>query len=123
MKTKPWTKHTAKDAMLDLCLKIRSGIIGYLASFHSFRKKRTTKTAPNTKRQTTVAEDQGKLTPPYVRPSRNITVPAVIVMTPIQSMALRPDMMAVFGVSMSRKKRMMANAIASKGTRRVSVEG
>lgn len=71
---------------------------------------------PNTSRQTTVAEDQGKDTPPYSRPRRNMTVPPVTSMTPSQSMAFRPARMGVFGVSMSRKNRMMAKAMPSKGT-------
>ena len=93
--------------------------MGYLASFHSARKKRTMVTTPKIRRQRTVAEDQGKETPPYSRPKRNITVPPVMVMTPIQSMALRPARMGVLGVSMSRKKRMMTKASASNGTARL----
>lgn len=75
---------------------------------------------PNTSRQTTVAEDQGKDTPPYSRPRRNMTVPPVTSMTPSQSMAFRPSRMGVFGVSMSRKTIMMAKAIPSKGTEETS---
>lgn len=90
--------------------------MGYLASFHSLMKKRTMVTTPNTSRQTTVAEDQGKDTPPYSRPRRNMTVPPVTSMTPSQSMAFKPSRMGVFGVSMSRKMTMMAKAIPSKGT-------
>ena len=71
---------------------------------------------PNTSRQTTVAEDQGKDTPPYSRPRRNMTVPPVINITPSQSMAFRPSRMGVLGVSMSRKTMMMAKAILSNGT-------
>ncbi len=44
-----------------------------------------------------------------------MTVPPVMVMTPTQSMALRPARMGVLGVSMSRKRRMMRKARASKG--------
>ena len=120
MKTMPWTKQTASAARLEDLEKRRSGIIGYLASFHSLIKKRTRVTRPNTRRQTTVAEDQGNDTPPYSRPRRNITVPPVTSMTPSQSMAFRPSMMGVFGVSMSRKIMMMAKAIASKGTEETS---
>ena len=53
-------------------------------------------------RQRTVAEVQGKLTPPYSRPRRNMIVPPVMVITPIQSMAFRPAPIGVLGVSMSR---------------------
>lgn len=120
MKTMPWTKQTASAAMLEGLEKRRSGIIGYLASFHSLRKKRTMVTTPNTSRQTTVAEDQGKDTPPYSRPRRNITVPPVMSITPSQSMAFRPSSMGVLGVSMSRKTMMMAKAIPSKGTEKTS---
>ena len=118
----PWAKQTASEAMLERLEKRRSGIIGYLASFHSLMKKRTIVMTPNTSRQTTVAEDQGKDTPPYSRPRRNMTVPPVTSMTPSQSMAFRPSRMGVFGVSMSRKTIMMAKAIASKGTEVTSAE-
>ena len=116
MKTKPWKKQTARVAMLERTLKSFSGIMGYLASFHSLRKKRMMVMTPNIRRESTVAEVQGKETPPYSRPRRNIIVPPVIVMTPIQSMALRPARMGVLGVSMSRRKRMMTKARASNGT-------
>ena len=59
MKTKPWTKQTLREARLESWEKRRRGIMGYFASFHSLRKKRTIVTTPNTKTQTTVAEDQG----------------------------------------------------------------
>ena len=71
---------------------------------------------PKTSRQTTVAEDQGKDTPPYSRPRRNITVPPLTSMMPVQSIAFRPSRMGVLGVSISRKNMMMAKAIPSKGT-------
>ena len=122
MKTMPWTKQTASAARLEGFEKRRSGIIGYLASFHSLIKKRTIVMTPNTSRQTTVAEDQGKDTPPYSRPRRNMTVPPVISMTPSQSMAFKPSRIGVFGVSMSRKTMMMAKAMPSKGTERRSAE-
>ncbi len=112
----PWAKQTASAARLEGLEKRRRGIIGYFASFHSFIKKRTIVMRPNTSRQTTVAEDQGKDTPPYSRPRRNMTVPPVTSMTPSQSMAFRPSRMGVFGVSISRKTTMMAKAIPSKGT-------
>ena len=76
--------------------------MGYLASFHSLIKKRTIVMTPNTSRQMTIAEDQGKDTPPYSRPRRNMTVPPVTSRTPSQSIAFRPSSMGVFGVSMSR---------------------
>ncbi len=59
MKTKPWTKQTAREARLESREKSWRGIMGYFASFHSLRKKRTIVITPNTKRQITVAEDQG----------------------------------------------------------------
>ena len=59
MKTKPWMKQTLREARLERFEKSRRGIMGYLASFHSLRKKKTTVTRPNTRRQITVAEDQG----------------------------------------------------------------
>ena len=116
MKTMPWTKQTDSAARLEGLEKRRSGIIGYFANFHSLMKKRTMVITPNTSRQTTVAEDQGKDTPPYSRPRRNITVPPVISITPSQSMAFRPSRMGVLGVSMSRKTMMMAKAMLSNGT-------
>ena len=116
----PWAKQTASAVMLDGLEKRRSGIIGYLASFHSLMKKRTRVMTPNTSRQTTVAEDQGKDTPPYSRPRRNMTVPPVTRTTPSQSMAFRPSRIGVLGISMSRKTKMMAKAIASKGTEKTS---
>lgn len=51
-----------------------------------------------------------------------MTVPPVMSMTPSQSMAFRPSRIGVFGVSMSRKNRMMAKAMASKGTEATSAE-
>ena len=122
MKTMPWTKQTASAAMLEGLEKRRSGIIGYLANFHSLMKKRTMVMTPNTSRQTTVAEDQGKDTPPYSRPRRNMTVPPVMSMTPIQSMAFKPSRIGVLGVSMSRKTKIMAKAIPSKGTGKKSAQ-
>ena len=116
MKTKPWTKQTAREAMLERTLKSLRGIMGYFASFHSLRKKRIMVRTPNIRRERTVAEVQGKETPPYSRPRRNIIVPPVIVITPIQSMAFRPAMIGVLGVSTSRKTRIMTKARASNGT-------
>lgn len=120
MKTTPWTKQTVSAARLETLEKRRSGIIGYLANFHSFMKKRTMVTTPNTSRQTTVAEDQGRDAPPYSRPRRNMTVPPVMSITPSQSIAFRPSRIGVFGVSISRKTIMMAKAMPSKGTEEIS---
>ena len=122
MKTMPWTKQTPSAARLEGFEKRRRGIIGYLASFHSLIKKRTIVMTPNTSRQTTVAEDQGKDTPPYSRPRRNMTVPPVMSMTPSQSMAFKPSRIAVFGVSISRKTMMMPKAMPSKGTEKRSAK-
>lgn len=121
MNTMPWQKQTPRDAIFERYLKIRRGIIGYLASFHSLIKKSPKVRIPNTIRQTTVAEFQGWLTPPYSRPRRNIIVPPTTVILPIQSMALKPAKSGVFGVSMSRKKEIMINARPSNGTNRSSV--
>lgn len=109
-------KQTAKDATFERNLKILSGIIGYFANFHSLMKKIPIVTTPNTIRHTTVAEDHGKLTPPYSSPSSNIIVPLVIVMTPTQSIAFKPAPIGVFGVSISRRKSIMTKASASNGT-------
>lgn len=113
-------EQTANAARFEGLENKRSGIIGYLANFHSLTKKRTRVMIPKTSRQRTVAEDQGKDTPPYSRPRRNITVPPVTSMMPVQSMAFRPSRIRVLGVSISRKNRMMAKAIASKGTMETS---
>ena len=121
MNTVPWMKQTTKQAMLDRCLKSRSGMMGYLASFHSFKKKRDTVKRPKKIRQITVAERQGCDTPPYSRPSKNITVPLEIVTTPVQSIALSPAIIGVLGISISRRKRIMAKARPSKGTIEVSL--
>lgn len=43
-------------------------------------------------------------------------VPPTIVRHPSQSMAFRPAHNEVLGVSMSKRKRMITKAIASKGT-------
>ncbi len=121
MKTKPWMKQTAKDATFERCLKMLRGIIGYFANFHSLTKNRAMVMTPNKIRHTTVAEDHGKLTPPYSRPRRSIIVPPVIVMTPTQSIAFRPAPIGVLGVSISSRKRIMTKASASKGTDTKSV--
>ena len=112
----PWVKQTASAARLESLENRRSGIIGYLAHFHSLMRKRARVMIPKTSRQITVAEDQGKDKPPYSRPRRTMTVPPVTSMTPTQSMAFKPSRMGVLGVSMSRKNIMMTKAIASKGT-------
>ena len=112
----PWTAQTASAARLESLENKPSGIIGYLANFHSLIRKRARVMTPKTNRQITVAEDHGKDTPPYSRPRRNMTVPPVTSMMPSQSMAFRPSRMGVLGVSMSRKVMMIAKAIASKGT-------
>lgn len=117
MKTMPWLKQTTREPTLDRYLKIRRGMIGYLANFHSLRKKRPNVASPNTMRQMTMGEPQGYVTPPYSRPRRNIMVPPTIVMHPSQSIAFNPAKSGVFGVSMSRKKMMMAKAMASIGTK------
>lgn len=59
MKTMAWVKQTSREAMLERYLKMRRGMTGYLASFHSLRKKRPMVKSPNTMRQMTVAESQG----------------------------------------------------------------
>lgn len=91
-------------------------MIGYLANFHSLRKKRAKMTSPNTMRQMTIGESQGYVTPPYSRPRRNITVPPTTVKHPSQSIAFKPAKSGVLGVSMSRNSMMMAKAMASIGT-------
>lgn len=91
-------------------------MIGYLANFHSLRKKRAKVTSPNTMRQMTMGESQGYVTPPYSRPRRNITVPPTTVKHPSQSIAFKPAKSGVLGVSMSRNSMMMAKAMASIGT-------
>ena len=102
MKTNPWTKQTVRAAMFDLYLNMRVGMTGYLANFHSTRAKSPIVRRPKTIRQTTVADFQGKLTPPNSRPNRSMSVPPTIKRDPSQSMALRPAINGVLGVSMSR---------------------
>ena len=116
MKTNPWLKVEAKQASAERFVKSRGGIMGNLATFHSITKKMPRVTKPNTIRQITVGEDQGYEMPPNPRPSRNITTPPTLVMRPSQSMALRPGIMGVRGVSMSRKKKRIAKAKPSHGT-------
>lgn len=89
---------------------------GYFAIFHSLRKNRAQTTMPKTIRQITVGDFQEYCTPPNSRPSRNMTVPPTIVIEPSQSMALRPARIGVFGVSISRKKKIMIKASPSQGT-------
>ena len=121
MKTVPWHRTMASAARLERLVNNRGGIIGYLATFHSLIRKRTKVMNPKTRRHRTVAESQAKDTPPYPSPRRNITVPPVARMTPVQSMAFRPSSMGVLGVSISRNNMMMAKAIPSKGTEETSV--
>lgn len=101
--------------MLERLLKMRRGIIGYFANFHSLTKNRPIVKRPKTIRQITFAEDQGALTPPYSRPKRNISVPPMIRRAPDQSIAFRPARRGVLGVSMSRNTERIMNARPSQG--------
>lgn len=97
-------------------LNNRRGMMGYLASFHSLRKKRPNVTAPKTKRQITVAEFQGKDIPPNSKANRNITVPPTTVMVPIQSMARIPARKGVLGVSIFKNTIKIRRATPPTGT-------
>lgn len=113
---KPRQKQTMRVAALDSVLKCARGITGCFASFHCDRIKNTNRMMPGTMRQRTVAELQGKLTPPKPRPRRNSRVVVVTVGAPSQSMAFKPATKGVFGVWTSRKTNRMMKAIPSQGT-------
>lgn len=51
MKTKPWRKQEPKEAQALRLLKRCSGMMGYLANFHSLMKKRKRKRMPKMIRQ------------------------------------------------------------------------
>ncbi len=59
MKTKPWQKQTSKAAMLERRENSRSGMTGYLASFHSLSRKIAQTTMPKMMRHRTMADVQG----------------------------------------------------------------
>ena len=116
MKMKPCKNAIPIAAMFEPCLKMRRGMIGYLANFPSTPRKITNVTTPKMIRQMTVAESQGNATPPYTRPRRNIIVPPEIVRVPNQSMALSPSRNGVLGVSTCKKKSMNTAEIPAIGT-------
>ena len=116
MKTNPWTKHVPNAAMFERCLKRRKGISGYLAKNPSLTKNSPIVPRPKIIKQMTVAESQGKVTPPNSKPRRNMTVPPTIRSEPSQSIALRPSRIGVLGVCMSRKSIKMIKATPSHGT-------
>ena len=111
-----------RAAALDRLLKSANGITGCLANFHCERKKNTNSTIPRIMRQSTIAEVQGKFTPPNPRPTRSSSVAAVTVEAPSQSMAFRPAISGVFGVWTSRKTNRMMKAIPSQGTHKMISE-
>ena len=116
MKVQPWKKAVVREATLEREEKMLSGISGYLATQYSMGKKMAITKAPKTMRQITVALVQGKETPPYSSPIRNITVPPTTAREPSQSMVLRPPIIGVRGLCTLRKKRRSMKATPSQGT-------
>ena len=90
--------------MFDRFRNNRRGMIGYLASLASLNTKRIDIKSPNTIRQTTCGEFQGKVIPPKSRPRRNITAKPTTDRLPNQSIAMIPAMKPVPGLWRSRKK-------------------
>lgn len=59
MKVKEWEKVAMSKMTLCQFWNSRTGMMGYLASFHSFSMASTQATTPKTIRQMTVGDDQG----------------------------------------------------------------
>ena len=94
----------------------RRGMTGYLAILYLMSRNTKRVATPKTIRQTTVTELQGYVSPPYPNPSKNMTVAPTIVMVPSQSIATKPSIRGVFGVSTLSKKTINVAARPAIGT-------
>jgi hypothetical protein len=108
-------KQQISAARFDVSRKMRSGMTGYFANFHSLMKKRPIVTMPKTMRQIVKALAQGWVVPPDSMPKRNITTPPMIVSTPSQSRLRRPATRGVRGLSSFRKMKSRMSETPSSG--------
>ena len=115
MNVKAWKKHTPRLAQLEVCLKIRIGMIGCSAKRISTNTKRTAATSPKVSKQITTAEFHENDVPPNCSPNRKRNVLETMKRAPSQSVAVSPLNNGVRGVLRSRNNIMMMKAIPSRG--------
>jgi len=105
------TKHAA----FDLWRKMPRGITGWCASRASLKRKKIATRIPNTTRQMTFGESQGKVAPPKFSPSSTMTIKPMREMLPAQSTAFIPSTNLVFGSWTSKKRSKRPNATPQTG--------
>lgn len=108
--TKCCIKPMARHATFDLWRNSPNGIIGFLVSRLSLKRKKKVMSTPTTMRQMTLGESQGKVVPPKLSPSNTITMRPTIDTQPAQSMNLIPSENFVLGLCTSRNRNRRRNA-------------